>query len=90
MVSAFVNAYYAGTHIPVVGVSASKGGSVIREWQPGSPYLSDALDRLLAAEKWLEHNGFLVRHIYVLWCQGNRTETRAHKKKIICNALTGC
>ena len=58
MVSAFVNAYYAETHVPVVGVSASKGGSVIAEWQPGTPYLTDALNRLAAAENWLNHNGY--------------------------------
>ena len=81
MVSAFVNAYYAGTHIPVVGVSASKGGSVIREWQPGSPYLSDALDRLTAAEKWLKRSSFRVRHIFVLWCQGESDGDAGTKKE---------
>lgn len=70
MVSAFVNAYYTGTGIPVVAVSASKGGSVIKEWQPGTPYLTDALSRLAGAEKWLSHNHFGVRHTFVLWCQG--------------------
>lgn len=70
MVSAFVNAYHAGTGVPVVGVSASKGGSVIASWQPGTPYLTDALDRLAAAEGWLSRNGYLVRHTFALWCQG--------------------
>ena len=70
MVSAFVNAYHAGTGVPVVGVSASKGGSVIASWQPGTPYLTDALARLAAAEGWLSRNGYLVRHTFALWCQG--------------------
>ena len=70
MVSAFVNAYYAGTHVPVVGVSASKGGSVMAEWQPGTPYLTDALNRLSAAKKFLIKNNQQIRHTFVLWCQG--------------------
>lgn len=70
MVSAFVNAYFAGTGIPVVGVSASKGGSVMAEWQPGTPYLTDALDRLRAAREFLTGGGYALRHTCVLWCQG--------------------
>ena len=81
MVSAFVNAYYAGTHIPVTGVSASKGGSVIREWGPGTPYLTDATERLLAAKEWLEHNDFRVRHTFVLWCQGESDGDAGTKKE---------
>ncbi len=70
LVPAFVNAYYALSGVPVVGVSASKGGSPIREWLPGSPYLTDALARLDQAGRWLEKNDYAVRHIFVRWCQG--------------------
>ena len=66
MVSAFVNAYYAGTHVPVVGVSASKGGSVMAEWQPGTPYLTDALNRMSAAKIFLVKNNHQIRHTFVL------------------------
>lgn len=70
MVTAFVNAYYKGTGIPIVGVSASKGGSRIDWWQPGGELLSDALVRLHAAEMFLKSNHYLTRHKYMLWCQG--------------------
>lgn len=70
MVSSFANSYYAETHTPIVGVSASKGGSVIAEWQPGTAYLKDALGRLTAAKKYLSENGFAIRHTFTLWCQG--------------------
>ena len=70
MVPAFVNAYYALGGVPVVAVSASKGGSPIREWLPGTPYLTDALSRLDQAGKWLEKNGYAIRHTFALWCQG--------------------
>ena len=69
-VSAFVNAYTERCGIPVVGVSASKGGSAILQWQKGSIYLTDAMVRYHAAEKYLEQNGIGVRHRFVLWCQG--------------------
>lgn len=70
MVTALVNAYYARTGVPVVGVSASKGGSRIAQWQPGGAFLTDALARLRAADAYLAANGYAVRHRYALWCQG--------------------
>ncbi len=70
MVPAFVNAYYSLGGVPVVGVSASKGGSPIRQWLPGTPYLTDALSRLDRAARWLEGSDYAVRHTFALWCQG--------------------
>ena len=43
LATAFVNTWFAQTGVPVVGVSASKGGSRIEEWLPGSRYLTDAI-----------------------------------------------
>lgn len=70
MVTAFANAYYGKTGITIVGVSASKGGSKIAEWQPDGVYLKDAITRLKAAIAYLERNGYEIRHKYMLWCQG--------------------
>lgn len=70
MVTAFVNAYYERTKIPVVAVSASKGGSSILRWQPGEPFLTDAGQRLADAKRFLLSHRFTVRHIFMLWCQG--------------------
>lgn len=70
MVTAFANAYYENTGVPIVGVSASKGGSKIEEWQPESVYLKDAITRLHAAVSYLEQSGYEIRHKYMLWCQG--------------------
>ena len=81
MVSAFVNAYSAKTLIPVVGVSASKGGSVMAEWQPDTPYLTDALNRLAATRNWLNHNKYRIRHTFVLWCQGESDGDAGTKKE---------
>lgn len=70
MVTSFINAYYEKTKTPVIGVSASKGGSAIGEWQGNHDYLSDALIRLERAKKYLKKKNIFVRHCFMLWCQG--------------------
>lgn len=70
MVTAFVNAYYTRTGTPVVGVSASKGGSVISQWRPGGAYLTDAIRRMDSALEFLRGSKITVRHRFMLWCQG--------------------
>lgn len=70
MATAFVNALAPLTGTPVVGVSASKGGSRIDKWQPGGRYLTDAIRRLHAADAFLAGQGIAVRHRLMLWCQG--------------------
>ena len=71
MVPAFVNAYYKNNgNVPVICVSASEGATSIADWLPGTPRLTDAINRLNTAVNWLENNGYDIRHKYVLWCQG--------------------
>lgn len=70
MVTAFVNAYYEQTQVPIVGVSASKGGSSILQWQPGTPFLEDTRARLEDAREYLIKQGYTIRHTYMLWTQG--------------------
>ena len=56
MVTAFVNEYYKLTHIPVLAVSASKGGSSISEWQGNNDFLSDAIARYRKATEYAQKN----------------------------------
>ena len=71
MVTSFANEYYKNNgNIPIVGISASKGGSVIEQWIPGSNYFTDTVKRLRAGITYLEQNNFSIRHQYMLWCQG--------------------
>ena len=70
LVTAFVNAYYQGTGTPVVGVSASVGGSGIAQWQGDNDFLSDAMQRWMDARQFLEKQKIPVRHRYMVWCQG--------------------
>ena len=77
MVTAFVNEYYKRTHMPVLAVSASKGGSAISEWQGNNDYLSDAIERFQKAMAYAQKNHIHIRHKYVLWCQGETDGDRS-------------
>ena len=70
LVAAFVNACTAQTGVPIVGVSCSKGGSAIAEWLPGTPYFKDAVCRAEKARRFLQKNGYAIRHSAMVWCQG--------------------
>lgn len=78
MVTAFANAYYKNSKTTIIGVSASVGGSSIYDWQPNSNYLNDAIQRLNDAKNFINSTYFELRHIYLVWCQGEHesgTET---------------
>lgn len=70
MVTAFINACYAETAIPIVGVSCAKGGSSIAEWLPGTAYYKDAVERTMRCEQWLVHHGYVIKYGGMVWCQG--------------------
>lgn len=72
MIPAFVNAYYTNNgNVPVVGVSASEGGSSSIEWQPGTGNnFVDLAARVNTARAWLADNAYSIRHQYCVWCQG--------------------
>ena len=56
--------------MPILGISASKGGSSILEWLPGTAYFADLSGRLDACLKYVAEQGICIRHWYILWCQG--------------------
>lgn len=70
LVSSFIIEYYKSTRVPIVGVSASKGGSSVNEWQPEGSYLNDAISRFKTARTYLLNNGGKVRNRFMVWCQG--------------------
>lgn len=70
LVSAFTNAYYGQTGVPVVGVSCSRGSTDTWFWMPGGKPLEDAISRQLTAEEWLTSNGHIIRNNYMVWLQG--------------------
>lgn len=71
LVPAFVNAYYETTGVPVVGVSASEGGTMISQWQPDTRRYKDLKERIRLAKEFLEGSeDYELRHTYLVWCQG--------------------
>lgn len=74
LVSSFVIAYYQIANVLIVGVSASKGGSSINEWQPNGDYLNDTINRFCMVKAYLLHNGYKIRRKFRVWWQGETDE----------------
>ncbi len=70
MTASLCKAYFETAGVPIVGVSASISGTSVRKFQPGQPVLNDAITRLNTAKSWLGDNGYNIRHIYMVWSQG--------------------
>lgn len=70
MVSAFVNSHYVIAKKPIIGVSASVGGTSISQWAPSGTLLPDAISRLQDCLAFLSTNEYVVDNIYMVWCQG--------------------
>ena len=71
LVSSFVEAYYQQTAVPIVGVSASQGGTSSTQWQPGGGKLEEASRRLSSCLDYLYSlDDISVRHIEMVWLQG--------------------
>ncbi|MCD7862537.1 MAG: sialate O-acetylesterase [Lachnospiraceae bacterium] len=86
LVTSFVNAYYQRTGTSVVGISASKGGSSILQWQPDTPFMRDVERRLDSARNYLEKAHISVRHTVLVWCQGETDgDHRMHGDEYILN-----
>lgn len=86
LVTAFVNAYYGQTGVPVIGVSASQGGTEIARWQGQQDLLTDALERYSRAGAYLQGAGMPVAHRFLVWCQGEtdgdlRTDPALYKAR---------
>ena len=71
LVSAFCEAYYTRTGVPIIGVSASQGGTNSYEWQPGNGLVEEAKSRLeLCINYMYSQDEYEVRNIFMVWLQG--------------------
>lgn len=70
LAASFAKIYTERTGRKLVGISASKGGSSIADWQKGEPYYTDLVHRLDLAKEWLFKHDYLIDHVYMLWLQG--------------------
>lgn len=69
LVTSFVNAYYEKTNVPVVAVSASKGGMSSPYWASDA-VCAEVVTRFRTAYDWLNGNGYRVRFKYLVFLQG--------------------
>ena len=69
LVSAFCINYYKQTKTPVVGVTAAWGGSSTNTWLKRG-LVKETQSRLKKAKKYLKKNNIKIRHIYMVWYQG--------------------
>lgn len=86
MVSAFANAYYDNTGVPIVGVFAAQGNTGIDFWLPGGDAFEEVVSRYQKAKIWLRSNGYTIRNDYMVWCQGetdgeNKVSKEEYKNK---------
>ena len=68
MVTAFVNAYYQKTKTPVIAVPASAVGTGSVSWADFR--YKSVVTRVNAAKKLAQKKGLTVRHMYLIWMQG--------------------
>lgn len=69
LVTSFVNAYYEETGTPVAAISASRGSSSLNGWL-NKGLKEDAAQRLEGAKECLKKEKIRIRHIYMVWFQG--------------------
>ena len=83
LVTAFVNAYYEQTRERLVAVSASRGSAQISSFN--NYLVEDVIERLENAKRVMTQEKVNIRHIYMVWLQG---ETDAYlgtpKEQYIC------
>ncbi|MBO5159388.1 MAG: hypothetical protein J6B94_07340 [Lachnospiraceae bacterium] len=68
LVTAFVNAYYKETKQRVVAVSASRGSAQISSFN--NYLVEDVIERLENAKRVMMEQQVNIRHIYMVWFQG--------------------
>lgn len=88
MVASFVNACHQKTGRPIIALSCSKGGSSINEWLPGTPYFTDAADRIRSCMDYVRDQKIMVHSVSLVWCQGctdadNGMEKQEYKEKTL-------
>ncbi|MCR5421209.1 MAG: sialate O-acetylesterase [Lachnospiraceae bacterium] len=69
LVSSFMNAYFAKTGVPVVGVPATHGGTDSSYWVSDATK-ADLLSRFIKTKAYLASNNFTVRRKFLVFLQG--------------------
>ncbi|MBO4337818.1 MAG: hypothetical protein J5842_07065, partial [Lachnospiraceae bacterium] len=69
LTSAFCIAYYNKAKTPIVAVPAAWGGTSTNSWLKNN-MLSSTISRMKKAKRFLKKNKVKIRHIYIVWYQG--------------------
>lgn len=85
MVTAFVNSYYSQTKTPVIAVPAACVGTGSVSWAEGR--YEGVIQRTNAAVRLAKKKGLTVRHVFLIWMQGEndafaKMDSDAHKKNL--------
>ncbi len=67
--SSFMNAYYKGCGVPVMGFSAARGGTGIGYWQ-GANVQQELSSKYDTIKAWCAANNVQIRRSYAVWLQG--------------------
>ena len=70
MTTSFINSYYQTTKVPVVGVSASMGGTNINYWTSHSANVQEYTKRYNDCVNYLNTSGYKIRKKLCVFCQG--------------------
>ena len=80
LVPSFINAYTSITNTLIIGVSASKGGSTISQWQPNTSLLNDAINRIDTAIAYVKSK-YNIHKASIVWLQGESDGDRNLSKE---------
>lgn len=69
--------YDFSDNVKMIGMMCAVAGSGIDEWQKGTTYYTETLDRIAILKSFLETFGYSskIRHFYMCWCQGEHEAT---------------
>lgn len=86
MVSSFLNAMYNQTKRKIIAVSASQGGTSSEQWK--NTLATEAIRRFKLCLSYLSSNGYTVKNVVVMWCQGetdgdNNVQKDTYKENIL-------
>lgn len=81
LIPSFVNSYYAKTNVPVITIQTAIGGSGSKEWIKAG-LANGAAGQLTSLKKYLSKYPVKVRHIYMLWFQGETDAKQGISKTV--------
>lgn len=73
LASAFANAYFAKTGVPVVATNTARGATSLGQWS--SSYYKNVINSANKTKRILKNQGIKVRHCYMVFFQGENDAT---------------